>query len=247
VYPMTAAFTVFVFFFATILLFIPILAQHAQHTHVEGWKVGQKILMECKLQNGEWGPGPTCQETNEQMTFYYGMDSFQYCGWHISSPEMYQRIADLIKGEANWNCRIPMVPQQPGSQHNYYLPFSIPVWGAVEKDHLHLDNHLNFIFHAQQGRILGVAAYPVRDRLQLGKEGAVITIHGPVKWFHGHSFLPFASPRASLTASLEDVGSGLQQVFISCALTALFGAVSFTLCYRFYLRRRLIRKFLKKD
>jgi len=212
---------------------------------VAGWKVGQQITMQCKLRTGEWGPGPLCQETNESMTFYFGMDTFQYCGWHIATAEIYEQISALIKGEANWNCRIPMVPQLPGAQHNYYLPFSIPVWGAVEKDHLHVDNHLNFIFHAQQGRILGVAAYPVRDRLQLGKQGVVITIHGPVKWFHGHSFLPFASPR-SLTASLEE-GSGLQQILISSSITALLGVVAFTLCYKCYLRRRLIRKMLKED
>lgn len=48
------------------------------------------------------------------------------------------------------------------------------------------------------------------------------------------------------TASLEE-GSGLQQIVISSSLTGLFGVAAFTLCYKFYLRRRLIRKFLKED
>ena len=43
---------------------------------------------------------------------------------------------------------------------DFYLPFTIPVWGVVEVDHMHVDNHLNFIFHADRGRIIGVAAYP---------------------------------------------------------------------------------------
>ena len=54
--------------------------------------------------------------------------------------------------------------------------------------------------------------------------------------------LSFSSP----SAALED-SSGLQQILISSSLTALLGVVGFTLCYKCYLRRRLIRKFLKED
>ena len=60
---------------------------------------------------------------------------------------------------ASWMCRIKMTPE-----HEFFLPLSIPVWGVQEKDHCHVDNHLNFIFHAVQGKIIGASAYPVRDR-----------------------------------------------------------------------------------
>lgn len=42
----------------------------------------------------------------------------------------------------------------------FHIPFSIPIWGVVEPDHIHIDTHLNFIFHGDNfGRIIGVAAY----------------------------------------------------------------------------------------
>jgi len=200
--------------------------------------------MECRTSAGIWGPGPVCQETGVEMAFYFGVDSFQYCGWHIASNAVYDHLTSLIKREENWNCRIAMIPQKAfAQQHNYYLPFSIPVWGVVEKDHIHIDNHLNFIFHAANGLIVGVAAYPVRDRLQFGKEGTVITIHGPVKWFSGHSFLPFTSGRLSSPGT----GLALGELTVWCALTSAVTFGLYSIVYRFYLRKRLVQKMLKKD
>lgn len=44
-------------------------------------------------------------------------------------------------------------------RHNY-LPFSLPMWGLVEPNHVHVIPHMNFLFHAQDGFILGASAYP---------------------------------------------------------------------------------------
>jgi hypothetical protein len=214
----------------------------------EVYKIGSKVTMECKGKDGKWGPGPICKETGEQMSFLFGVDSFQYCGWHIYNKTVFEHFAALMQTEENWNCRIPMVPEVPDG-HNWYLPFTIPVWGIVERDHIHMDNHLNFIFHAHNGRILGVAAYPVRDQLQFGKEGSIITIHGPVRWFNGHSFQPLSSgsPGKGAAAPGEVRGHSAFFVAVCCALTLFLSGTIFSVLYKFYLRRRLIKKMLKTE
>ncbi len=45
-------------------------------------------------------------------------------------------------------------------EHEFFIPFTIPLWGVVETDHTHLGSHLNFVFHADEGKITGAAAYP---------------------------------------------------------------------------------------
>lgn len=37
---------------------------------------------------------------------------------------------------------------------------------------------------------MGAAAFPLRDHFQLIEPGATLTIHGPVKWFEGHTYEP---------------------------------------------------------
>jgi hypothetical protein len=41
-----------------------------------------------------------------------------------------------------------------------WIPVTIPIWGVAEADHLHINTHLNFIFHADNGKITGAAIYP---------------------------------------------------------------------------------------
>lgn len=64
---------------------------------------------------------------------------------------------------------------------DFFVPFSIPIWGVIEADHMHVNNHMNFLFHADAGVIMGASAYPVRDRFQFVKMGSVIVLHGAVK------------------------------------------------------------------
>jgi hypothetical protein len=78
------------------------------------------------------------------------------------------------------------VPIGPEGAH--YVPFVLPLWGVVEGDHLHVDNHINFVLHADAGKIIAAAAYPVRDRFQFTKPGVVVSLHGPVRWFDKGSF-----------------------------------------------------------
>ena len=83
-----------------------------------------------------------------------------------------------------WHCRVPISPDGP-----HYVPFVLPLWGVVEGDHLHMDNHVNFVLHADAGKIVAAAAYPVRDRFQFTKPGVVVSLHGPVRWFDKGTFV----------------------------------------------------------
>ena len=43
---------------------------------------------------------------------------------------------------------------------SFYVPFTIPIWGVVEAEHFHVNNHLNFVFHGDKGKIIGASVYP---------------------------------------------------------------------------------------
>jgi len=45
-------------------------------------------------------------------------------------------------------------------ENSYRIPFMLPVWGVVEPAHIHLDNHINMLFHMEDGWIIGATAYP---------------------------------------------------------------------------------------
>lgn len=143
----------------------------------------------------QWGPAIMCSETGRELTLTYGQDGFLHCGWLLANEDTYQFARSVMQQESGWNCRVPM-----SADRTFYLPLVIPLWGVVEATHLHLNQHLNFVVHADEGRIIGISAYPVRDQFQFGRVGSMIQLHGPVKWFRKHSFLSLA------TGSADDEG-----------------------------------------
>lgn len=74
--------------------------------------------------------------------------------------------------------------------HDFFVPFDLPIWGVVEDTHIHVDNHLNFIFHVARGSLMAVAAYPVRDQFAFVDKnvGGLVMLHGHVKFFAGESY-----------------------------------------------------------
>ncbi len=55
--------------------------------------------------------------------------------------------------------------------------------------HIHINSHLNFVFHALQGSLIAATAYPLRDQFTfLDKKGGTFNLHGHVKFFQGESF-----------------------------------------------------------
>ena len=50
---------------------------------------------------------------------------------------------------------------------------------------------MNFVFHAWQGSLMAVSAYPLRDQFAyIDRKGGTLNIHGHVKFFQGETFNP---------------------------------------------------------
>ena len=105
----------------------------------------------------------------------------------LSTAAQYARVAAMVSQAAAWHCRVAA-----GADSASWVPFVLPLWGVVEGDHLHLDNHVNFALHADAGRVVAAAAYPVRDKFQFVKQGSAVALHGPVRWFDRGSYAPLA-------------------------------------------------------
>ena len=89
------------------------------------------------------------------------MDAFVYCGFKIMDEAAYNLTRSYITLKKAWNCRVAM-----SSDKSFHVPLPLSVWGVVEPDHFHMDNHMNFVFHVElgkdgaSGKIMGAAAYP---------------------------------------------------------------------------------------
>lgn len=219
----------------------------AQQKNYRPYLIGEKFRIECKDSNNEWGSGPQCVETGEELSFTYGVDGVVSCGWSVQDEQQYAHMSALIARDKSWECRIRLLPEL-----DFHVPFFIPVWGVVEPTHIHVDNHMNFVFHAWAGKILGVAAYPVRDSFQPATPGGVITVHGPVKWFRGGTFDSFSSPtpRSDLPAAHGADGhvspvALLLLVAVWSLISALFTLLICVIVYQRYLKPRVIARTLK--
>jgi hypothetical protein len=159
------------------------------------YQKGDQISVQCVTpdvngtvyvdQNGEliYGPGPTCEETNLAWSFRYGEDQQMVCRWRIDEA-LYSFLRMILQGQAVYRCRIPL-----SKDGTLFMPYPIALWGGVEPSHIHLMNHMNFVFHASEGFLLGAAAYPLRDHYQLIESDGTLTVHGPVRWYQGHQFV----------------------------------------------------------
>ncbi|KAJ3200341.1 hypothetical protein HDU67_002125 [Dinochytrium kinnereticum] len=110
------------------------------------------------------------------------MDALLRCVWSLDES-MYNMIKLSLEGQAGYVCRVPM-----SKDKSIYWPLTFNFWGAIEESHIHLMTHWNFIFHALEGFFLGGSVYPLRDHWVLAPPGGFIIIHGPVRWFAGHTF-----------------------------------------------------------
>jgi hypothetical protein len=119
-----------------------------------GYKIGDIVQYQCKDDAGNWTVGMTCNDGKE-MTIFFGKDYVFHCGWTLTQSKL-RRVVDSVQNDERWSCRMEMAPNT-----SHWIPFSLPFWGIVEPNHIHLINHFNFVFHANEfGYILGVAAYP---------------------------------------------------------------------------------------
>eukprot|EP01133_Synstelium_polycarpum_P003841 gene3841-4433_t len=103
------------------------------------------------------------------------------------------------------------------------------------------------MFHADEGLIYAATMYPVKDRFQGIKVKGVLTYHGHIKWFRGRSFEELTG--FSLVNELGELWnlSNVMAILTWCLITLLFSVVAGALLYKFCLKPRLIRKYLKTD
>eukprot|EP01111_Echinosteliopsis_oligospora_P016646 TRINITY_DN6994_c0_g1_i1.p1 TRINITY_DN6994_c0_g1~~TRINITY_DN6994_c0_g1_i1.p1 ORF type:complete len:231 (-),score=30.52 TRINITY_DN6994_c0_g1_i1:28-720(-) len=207
------------------------------HNH-KVYEKGQEIPFECKSSKGEWGPPPICQETGSPLSLVYGVDKFYSCGFLLDSQDKFDYFSAVVSQTEQITCRVPVMPEE-----KFYVPFNIPLWGVAEGEHMHIGNHMNIIFHAHTGRIIGVAAYPVSDRWQYVELGSLASIHGPVKWFKAHSFQDLSG--ISLPFLNED--SNVMFMVVWICISILVSLVCSGIFYRYYLKPNLVKKYLKKD
>lgn len=126
----------------------------------------------------------------------------------------------MVAQTAAWQCRVPV-----GADAASWVPFVLPLWGVVEGDHLHVDNHVNFALHADGGRVVAAAAYPVRDKFQFVKRGSTVSLHGPVRWFDRGSYTPLAGASgeaagAAGTSPMPAAGCGALPILLWASASA---------------------------
>lgn len=181
--------------------------------NAHGYRYGMPLQIECRSPNSTaWdrqggilctnaapGTGPALVSR-----FNFGVDAFFVCSWPIPAAQV-PFLTRCINREESLRCRALMIPG-----HEFWIPFDLPIWGVVEDSHIHVDNHVNFIFHAARGSLLAVAAYPLRDQVMRAEwrlsgvvhscfsliqfayvdnhAGGVVQMHGSIKFFNGESF-----------------------------------------------------------
>ncbi|KAJ3192326.1 hypothetical protein HK101_006721 [Irineochytrium annulatum] len=176
---------------AVLAVILPACLAQEPQKHIP-FSMGDLVDIECPviLSNGtlttEYVPlhcaDSGVQKSNAPLQFPYGMDALLRCIWALDEG-MYNMIKLSMEGKAAYSCRVPM-----SKDKTIFWPLTINFWGAIEDTHIHLMTHWNFVLHALEGFFLGGSVYPLRDHWVLAPPGGFIIIHGPVRWFAGHTF-----------------------------------------------------------
>ncbi len=172
----------------------------------------------------------------------FGVDSFFYCGWQIEKTDgSYDFLARVISGQETWRCRVPM-----SADATFFVNFDLQLWGVLEEDHFHLNAHMNFVFHVDDGKLIAAAVYPLRDHFHFVTPGTLVRMHGAVRWFHRHSYQPLSNPderQGGSGVALGDFGVAVYWIMVSAVVTSL---IAFAV-YTWYLRPRVTASLLKED
>ncbi|EGG18418.1 hypothetical protein DFA_03912 [Cavenderia fasciculata] len=242
-----------------ILYTILLLSSYSNAENLAKYQPGDAIKLEClNRQTMEWGPGPRCEGRKkgdyDGITFFYGKNTFLSCGIAISTKEMYEQLTQNIKQENSWECRIPL---SPDDKLKIYIPVHIPVWGFVQTDHLDVTDHINVLFHEEDGIIHGATIYPVKDKFVQVKSDlrSTLTYHGHIKWLKGGSFSEIsggAGAGGGVNTGANEFGqlwisASMSSVFLWCLITFVFSILAAAIIYKSFLKPRLIRKYLKTD
>mmetsp|Transcript_33745 Transcript_33745/g.86530 ORF Transcript_33745/g.86530 Transcript_33745/m.86530 type:complete len:229 (-) Transcript_33745:140-826(-) len=202
---------------------------------LQPFKVGDVVPMECKQgADAKWGPPPTCIETGEPFAITFGLERFLHCSISLDETQ-FEYVKSVVENKESWQCRIAVT-----ADRQLYMPISFPLWGVVDGPHVHVDNRLHFIFHADNGKIVGGAIYPMRDKYEGVKKGGKLSLHGPLKWFSKESYQTIG------TDEPVDVQHDLPVSLVAAAVFA-FTLLLSSLLYFAVLKPNLAKTLLKSD
>jgi hypothetical protein len=179
-------------------------------------------------------------QTGDELQVVVGRDAPYLCTWQLDAAQ-YAYVRMLLASErascgagpgapaargrwltvevavacaGGWACRVPMT----NDPHSFRIPLTLPLWGVAEAAHVHVDNHINLVFHLDDGWIIGAAAYPstrgavgrsmacvltravalVRERFEEATETGRIHVHGETRCGRARAC---PACRATLTAA----------------------------------------------
>lgn len=191
--------------------FFPLTKNGDIPTNIEPYENGQHILMDCisrNIDNGEhnmdsqerilYVPFPTCKETNQPLTFKYGVNEDFNCTITFDD-ELYHLFQFYIHEDSPFSCRIPLSTEQ-----NYLekggasIPLTFNFRGEIHESHLDVDPNMNVLFTTPKSNIktiISSVAYGASTNATRVVIGDEFPIHFSVKWFDN------ISPIGSITES----------------------------------------------
>lgn len=193
-----------------------------------------------------------CLNTHSFLQFHVNDAELVQCHLYFG-PKQFEFIQKSLQSSSSLSCRIPY-----SADFLFYVPLSISFWGIVEPTHFHINTQMNFIFHINEGRIIGAAVYAIRSRFAEVVINSTLQLYGTVKWFEGSSYssaidIPSVVPPAigakpsvsqvrvpdQLPNALSVIGWSIFSALLTCVCCAAL--------YQFHFKPQLINKYLKND
>ena len=201
------------------------------------YRYDEKLDIEClphgkNVSSALWSKdhAPHCVEKSQTIEFSYGKDSVYQCLFSFTKEDI-EWVSDILEAKKNWNCRVKLTPG-----HDFYVPFTIGLWGLIEGDHIHLTNHINFVVHAFRGTIMGISSYPIRDQFSyIPKTGGSVAIHGHIHWFSGPGFTNLNMVSTPFSGGISSSGLALT-VLVWSLFSFVLGAVIFSIIFFYFLK-----------
>lgn len=178
---------------------------------IQPYETGQHILMDCisrNIDNGEhkmdsleriiYIPFPSCKETNQPLTFKYGVNEDFNCTITFDD-ELYHLFQFYIHEDNPFSCRIPLSTEQ-----NYLekggaaIPLTFNFRGEIHESHLDVDPYMNVLFTTPNSgtkTVISSVAYGASTNATRVVIGDDFPIHFSVKWFEN------VNPTGSITES----------------------------------------------
>ncbi|EXJ90534.1 hypothetical protein A1O1_03637 [Capronia coronata CBS 617.96] len=115
--------------------------------------------------NLQYIPFPTCNETNQPLSFLYNTPQTRTCTIDALPDELYHLFEFFVHSDVPLTCRVPSYPLSQeelgitsslpdvdgtGADKTLWTPFTIALQGTLQLSHLHLHTNINVLFHMSQ-------------------------------------------------------------------------------------------------